>query len=71
MLLFLDHHKNDFVGFNEDMWEEMKELSRTKTKDRTRFQVYRGLLFFMLWIAYEGFNATKTTVGHGLESEDV
>ncbi len=72
MLLFLDHHKTDFVGSHgEELWEEMKELSRTRTKDRTRFQVYRGLLFFMLWIFFEGYNATTKTVGEGLKSEDV
>jgi len=72
MLLFLDHHKTDFVGSHgEEFWDEMKELSRTRTKDRSRFQVYRGLLFFMLWIFYEGYNATTKTLGEGLQSEDM
>lgn len=71
MLLFLDHHKTDFVGYHgEELWDEMKELSGTKTKNRAKFQIYRGILFFMLWIMYEGYNTTTKTVGEGLKSED-
>lgn len=72
MLHFLDEHRSDLSGVHgEEMWQEMRRLAKTRALDRFKFTLYRGLIYSLIWLAYESIYIPSKTVEEGLESEEL
>lgn len=70
---YLLEYKNDLIkgGHNKEealaLWEEMRRLCKTRSRDKNRIMAVRGLIFAMLYIIAE----TVTDVKAGLEVEGI